>query len=150
MKKIAVALIHGMGRQQYSEKSDPVKMARKLHTTFEKRWNKRFPANQINSHDALEVEPIFWAHVIQDAEDKLMEIMRRAGYTGHYFTREWGRRFMIDYLADPMAYQREKTCANEQQPAPPIYYNEVHGVIAEGFNKLAKNAGSDAPLCIIA
>lgn len=148
MTKIAVAMLHGMGKQKPGAPGDnmPV-MKRKLTVQFEAilRSKGHNPAGQ------LVVEQIYWGEVIQDAEDALWGTLKKAKRLGHWGTL-LGRRFMIDSLADAVAYQRNDPPDSTEStgPTPPNYYEETHEKVAQSLQTLAGDAGEDAPLCIIA
>jgi hypothetical protein len=123
-KKIAVAVIHGIGKQ-VPEFADGIK--REIGSRCRK-----------DCGDDIVIGSVHWAPVLQADEDTLwgrLEPYSRIAY-------KTGRRFLIDFIADAFAYQ----IAPKEKDA----YMKIHGVFADTLNKLAQQAGPDAPLCIIA
>lgn len=150
-KKLAVAIIHGMGTPPKSQKGNMHKLKQSLHKEFANNMQKRHSMSAHEAYQELQIEPINWADELQADEDILWTNLRKSGSLGHYITRKILRQFMIDYLGDPLAYRREKICEEPDatQTQSPNYYVEVHKIVASVFNTLAKNAGEDAPLSII-
>lgn len=155
MTKIAVAMLHGMGKQEKNMPGDnmPI-MERALIARFDEilRSNGHDPAGQ------LAVERVYWGEVIQDGEDALWSALKKANRLGH-----WGslisRRFMVDSLADAVAYQRndppeadpDSTEEDDAaEPTLPNYYEQTHEKVAESLKALAASADENSPLCIIA
>ncbi len=131
-QKIALLLIHGIGKQ---DESYAHKISYELKKQFAENL-KRIAVKNIPSE--LVIEDVYWAPVIQDAEDKLWKSMKKGGIMN--FTSL--RRLMIDFLADSIAYQ--KTVNDD------TVYVGVHKIIAKSMDKLAFNAGEKAPLAIAA
>ena len=130
-QKIAVALIHGIGKQDENFAHQISYDLKKQFAEFLKKEGAR------NSAAELVIEPVYWAPVLQKSEDKLWEQMKSMGilsFTGL-------RRLMIDFAGDAIAYQ-------------PIFndrniYNGIHKLIAHTLDRLSHLAGDAAPLCII-
>jgi hypothetical protein len=123
-RKIAVAIIHGIGKQTAD-------FAQKMTAEL----------NQHFGPDMLEdvvVRTVFWSPVLQEAEDELVRRMESGGPL-HY---PEVRRFLIDFLADALAYQP----TGDDRRA----YDGIHAVFANTLAQLAAEAGPDAPLCVIA
>lgn len=149
MTKIAVAILHGMGKQKKRMSGDNMPGMQRLITA-------RFDAIlRSKGHDPagqLVFELVYWGKVIQDAEDDLWDSLDDAKELGHWLSVE-ARRFLVNSVADALAYQRNDppdTQEESAQPSPPNYYKETHEVVAQSLTCLAENAGENAPLCIIA
>ena len=130
-QKIAVAIIHGVGKQ------DPTfadGMAQELKGRFAKELGQQIqdPASE------LAILPVYWAPAVQDAEEELWRRMKRGGEMD--FTTL--RRFLVDFVADAIAYQ--------PTPKDRRIYDGIHEKFAESLNRLAAEAGEKAPLCVIA
>jgi len=130
-QKIAVAIIHGVGKQ------DPTfadGMAQELKGRFAKELGQQIqdPASE------LAILPVYWAPAVQDAEEELWRRMKRGGEMD--FTAL--RRFLVDFVADAIAYQ--------PTPKDRRIYDGIHEKFAESLNRLAAEAGEKAPLCVIA
>lgn len=125
-QKIAVAIIHGIGKQD-PHFSDG--MARELKDRF---------AREIGTASDLAILPVYWAPVLQGAEEELWKRMKRGGELD--FTTL--RRFLVDFAADAIAYQ--------PTPKDRRIYDGIHEKLAETLNRLAAEAGEKAPLCVIA
>jgi hypothetical protein len=123
-RKIAVAVVHGIGKQTAN-------FAEKM--TFE--LNQHFGPETLSD---IIIRTVFWAPVLQEAEDILWQRVQ-AGGSLHYPET---RRLLIDFLADALAYQP----AGDDRRA----YDGIHMVFAQTLADLAREAGPDAPLCIIA
>lgn len=123
-RKIAVAVIHGIGKQtpNFAEKM-----------LFE--LNQHFGPEMIE--DVI-IRTVFWAPVLQKDEE---ELLRRTELGGPLHFPET-RRFLIDFLADALAYQP----TGDDRRA----YDGIHAVFAATLADLAATAGPDAPLCVIA
>lgn len=130
MKKVAVAIIHGMGMQKedYAEE-----MAAMLQQMFYEKTKSFGEA----SHSCLVIEPVYWAKVFEEGET---ELHNRLVKEKNLRFKEL-RRFIIHYLADAIAYQPVETAMHN--------YHLVHRKVAESLQKLAEQAGSEAPLCVI-
>lgn len=130
-QKIAVAIIHGIGKQDPNFADG---MARELKDRFA-----REIGNEIKDPASdLAILPVYWAPVLQGAEEELWKRMKRAGELD--FTTL--RRFLVDFAADAIAYQ--------PTPTDRRIYDGIHETFAEILNRLAVEAGQKAPLCVIA
>lgn len=131
MPKIAVAIIHGVGKQN-PDFADAMKQ--ELLARFVEHIGDR----AANPADEVVLQPIYWAPALQEPEDELWKKMRQGGNLD-YMTL---RRFVVDFAADAIAYQ---PTPNDRQ-----VYDDIHEIFAGGLNKLAQDAGPQAPLCVIA
>ncbi|MBS4196304.1 chemotaxis protein [Lederbergia citri] len=130
-KKIAIAIIHGMGDQK--EEDFAKETIEKIRNEFAKKleYLVEDPASQ------LVIQPILWATVFNDREEELFKILvqdNELNYQGL-------RRFLITYLGDAIAYQPVETARQN--------YERVHKKIGEHLNILSVIAGDLAPLCVI-
>ncbi|MBC7813739.1 MAG: hypothetical protein H7175_21460 [Burkholderiales bacterium] len=122
-QKIAVAVVHGIGKQADS-----------FSTEITAEITKRC---KLDCGDDIVIRPVHWSPVMQRAEDELWEQMSSGGrmdFTGL-------RRFLIDFVADAIAYQ--------PTPHDREAYDDIHKVFAQTLRDLAEVAGPNAPLCII-
>ncbi|WP_066298654.1 chemotaxis protein [Bacillus sp. FJAT-29937] len=129
-KKLAVAIIHGMGNQKDGFAKNMIVM---INQTFAKKLEDAVedPASY------LMFEPILWAPVFAGRQEKLFERMvqeNKLNYQG-------SRKFIVTYIGDVIAYQLVETAKQN--------YERVHEKIGEGLNSLSKKAGDQAPLCVI-
>ncbi len=151
-QKLAVAIIHGMG-DQANPKDKPCSSMPRLARRIKRKFNcaARRQGLDIRAKDALAIELIYWADILQKPEKKLRERLKQSRGMGHLFTWCVLRKFMINHLGDPIAYRREA----KEIPKGSIeksYYVQVHRVVAEKLNILASpvtGAGPDAPLFVI-
>ena len=128
-QKIAVAIIHGVGKQDPNFADG---MAQDLRDRF---------AKQVGNDDSgsqLAISPVYWAPVLQNAEEKLWDRMKQGGEMD--FTTL--RHFLVDFAADAIAYQ--------PTPSDRQVYDGIHMVFAQTLRTLAVEAGDKAPLCVIA
>jgi len=129
--RIAVAIVHGVGKQDGH-----------FHQPMADDLRKRFADHVKRATDdpdaQLVIEPVYWAPAIQPAED---ELWRRAKLGGKM---DWVklRRYMIDFAGDAIAYQ--------PTPGERDVYDAVHKILARALRKLADQGCADAPLCVIA
>lgn len=134
-QKIAIAIIHGVGKNDPHFADD---ITQKLRRTFSRYLLREriIP----NPSSELVIEPIYWNPVLQTPEDILWNKINQGGMTSY----RWLRRYMIDYGADAIAYQ---VTPNDQH-----IYDSIHGIFADTLKRLASNtgAGEKAPLCVIA
>jgi hypothetical protein len=123
-QKIAVAIIHGIGKQDRT-------FAQKITDALNVR------CRDVCGEDVI-IESVHWAPVLQAEEDELQLRLEQGGRMN--FPRLRG--FAIDFVADALAYQ----------PAPDdrAAYDGIHRVFAQAIHRLAEQAGPTAPLCIIA
>lgn len=124
MTKIAVAVIHGVGNQtpNFADELIDAISARCLPECGE---------------DVV-IRSVHWAPVLQEAESTLWERAAQGG-TLHLLKV---RRFMVNFLGDAFAYQ--------PTPSDRQVYDAIHQVFADTLHALAREAGADAPLCVIA
>jgi hypothetical protein len=130
-KRIAVAVVHGIGKQK-SDFAD--ELVAKLTGQFAKKLSRKVP----NRDKQIVIEPIHWAPEMQEKEELLWKRLNRAGELNFIKLRQ----FMVEFGADALAYQ--------PLPRERAVYEAIHGVVAQGFRNLAEKAGPDAPLCVIA
>lgn len=123
-RKIAVAIIHGIGKQNAD-------FAHKLIAELNQHFGAEVAADVV-------MRTVYWAPVMQAVEDELWQRMEQGG-TLHYPD---ARRFLVDFLADAVAYQP----TGDDRRA----YDGIHAVFARTLSTLAADAGPDAPLCVIA
>ncbi len=134
-QKIAVAVVHGVG----SQKADFAK-------TFTARLKKRF-ADEIvglatEPEQELQVRGVYWANVLADKE---AELQRR--FASVRLDWDEARKIMIELGGDALAYQLNR----QGRPADsPGTYEQIHMTFAGTLRALVKDAGEDAPLCVIA
>lgn len=141
-QKIAVALIHGIGRHHGDLVQDNMaKMKAALEAQV---------ARALDLPDAaavLAVERVFWGPVLHTLEQKLWDRVD-AHPEGKKLDFITFRRLLIDYAGDALAYQPIPIQQGTAQRRD--IYNHVHLVFAETLKRLADAAGPTAPLCIIA
>ncbi|WNS76550.1 chemotaxis protein [Bacillus sp. DTU_2020_1000418_1_SI_GHA_SEK_038] len=129
-KKLAVAIIHGMGSQKEDFAKETIALINNL-------FAKKLEHLVEDPVSYLKIQAIHWAPIFTYREDKLFEKMvqnNKLNYLGL-------RKFLITYLGDAIAYQPVETVKQN--------YERVHEKVGEGLNILAKRAGDHAPLCVI-
>jgi len=129
MNKIAVAVIHGIGEQKPDFADE---MIVKLREQFVKQDKQRLGGTE------LVIKPVYWAPVLQQAENGLWQAMLKGGELDFISLR----KFMVNFAADAIAYQPAESGRE--------VYDRVHGVLARVLSELADEAGEKAPLCIVA
>jgi hypothetical protein len=128
-QSVAVAIVHGIGRQKEDFASAIIQ-------------HLRMRVRQQLGEDPQEAprfffQPVYWAPVLQNEEDELWGRLRKGGSLGWTGLRE----FMVDFAADAIAYQ--------PIPGRRDAYDKVHAVFADSLRNLAQQAGPRAPLCVI-
>lgn len=123
-QKIAVVIIHGIGKP-------PADFADSLIDEITRLCSPKTGADVI-------IRPIHWSPVLQGEETRLISRVVEGGTLR--FPRLRG--FMIDFIADAIAYQIT--------PFDRTVYDSIHGVFARTLRELAVEAGPEVPLCIIA
>lgn len=131
MQKIAVAIVHGVGKQ------DPG-FADGMMQNLAHHFTAMLGMDASEAAKCLSIKPIYWAPVLQKREDSLLDQVKKGGRLDWTFPRQ----IMIDYGADAVAYQ--------QMPKDRTIYDEIHAVVAGGLKELSREAGENAPLCVIA
>jgi len=130
-QKIAVAVVHGIGKQ---ERSFAQPFARKLRRKFAKAAGDLIGRPE----EQLVIEPVFWQECIQERED---ELWKRVKDKDKIHWRK-SRRMLIDLAGDAIAYQPADSHRE--------MYRSIHAVLAKTLTTLADRAGEKAPLCIVA
>ncbi len=126
---VAVAIVHGIGRQKQDFASRIIQQLRKRVA--------RQLGDDPPGAPRLFFQPVYWAPVLQKQEDDLWSRLRKGG------DLDWNalREFMVDFAADAIAYQ--------PIPGERDAYDNVHAVFAGALRQLAQQAGPRAPLCVI-
>jgi len=129
--RVAVAIVHGVGVQG-SDFAEP------MIDELTGRFASEVGMSRAEALGALAIEVVHWATVLQDAQTKLW---RNVSVRGDL---DWVdlRKFMVDFAGDAIAYQ--------PTPRSREVYDAVHAVLAGSLRALARSAGPDAPLCVIA
>lgn len=127
-QKIAIAVIHGAGTPNEN-------FADEIITHITKRFTKKLSIK--NAEKELVFEPVFWSSIFEPEQKKLWKRLQDNNYLNYSRLR----RFVIDFLADAIAYQ--PTALGNQN------YDKVHSIVAASINRLREKAGVNAPLCII-
>src|SRR5450759_773235 len=127
--KIAVAIIHGVGKQDKH-------FADGMIADVMKRFAEHLPVP--SPKEEIVIEPVYWAPVLQSQEDFLWKKVQQHVDLDFLAMRQ----LMIDFAADAIAYQ----------PAPKErdVYDSIHEVVAKVLHGLVEKAGPDAPLAVIA
>lgn len=130
MTRIAVMIIHGLGRQKedYADQ-----LISRLQHEFDQVMVMPGAAKQY-----LDIEPVFWADVFEEREEELFQQLVVSPQLNYQVLR----RFVIHYLADAVAYQPV-----EQQGH---HYDAVHRTLSEAMHRLSHRNGPETPLCVLA
>lgn len=123
-RKVAVAVIHGIGRQSPN-------FADRVASALNARC-------RVECGDDIFIRPVYWQPVLQDTQDELWKRLISGGAMDFNAVRQ----LLIDFFADGIAYQIT--------PGDREVYDSVHSAFASTLRQLAIEAGADAPLCIIA
>jgi hypothetical protein len=129
--KIAVAVVHGMGRKTPG-------FHLKFKSLLEKQFQQELGSENPKAAQDLVVEPVDYADVMQNDETELFARMIKSG--GMRWKKSRG--FVVDFLADAIAYQAT--------PWNRDTYDAIHAAYAATLHRLAQRAGPRAPLCVVA
>ncbi|UOY93035.1 chemotaxis protein [Ectobacillus sp. JY-23] len=130
MQKVAATIIHGMGTQKQEYAED---MVMKLQNSFAKKieqWTD-------SAETQLIVRPVYWADIFTPKEEELYEKL----VVRHKLRYKTLRRFLMQYLADAIAYQPVSDGSHN--------YERIHMRIGDTLHALSELAGERAPLCVI-
>lgn len=123
-RKVAVAVIHGIGSQ-------PKNFGDRVCAGIQKR------THAICGEDII-TRSVHWAPILQSVEEEFSSKVRLGGKMRLVQLR----KYVIDLLGDAVAYQ--------PIPGSRATYDTIHGVFANTLKSLAAEAGEDAPLCVVA
>ena len=133
--KIAVAIIHGVG---HGVGEDDAEFAKPMMDELRDRFVALMPDEVDDPAAQLVLEPVYWAHLMQGAQNALWEKLEEHDQLDFVALR----RFVIEFAGDAIAYQ--------PSPQGRELYDTVHAEMARSLRKLAGRAGDRAPLCVIA
>ncbi|MBN3555458.1 chemotaxis protein [Fictibacillus nanhaiensis] len=130
-KKIAVAILHGIGNQSENFSDLFIEM-------LTKRFSQQIKPFYATPEEELVIQPIYWGSVFNEKESLLW---KKLNIEDNLDFKQL-RQFVIHFFGDAIAYQ------------PVVNHNpnyiKVHEVYAKGLRKLSEHAGEDAPLIVIA
>lgn len=92
-QSVAVAIVHGIGRQRED-------FASAIILQLRRRVAQKLGADPAQAPRFF-FQPVYWAPVLQNEEDDLWSRLRKGGRLGWRGLRE----FMVDFAADAIAYQ---------------------------------------------
>jgi hypothetical protein len=130
-QKIAVAVIHGAG-SQHPDYADT------LITRVKRGFQTYLPPENNTVADKLVFKVIYWANILAKKQRILWNSVTDDDATLRFTDF---RKFIINFGADAVAYQPG---AKRRE-----IYGRVHKTVAAALTGLARDAGADAPLCII-
>ena len=130
-KKIAVAILHGIGNQN-EDFSDL------FIEVLTKRFSQQIKPFYATPEKELIIQPIYWGSVFNERESHLWQRLNKEDNLDFKQLRQ----FVIHFFGDAIAYQP----VADHNPN----YIKVHEVYARGLRKLSEVAGEDAPLFVIA
>ncbi|MBD7964047.1 chemotaxis protein [Fictibacillus norfolkensis] len=130
-KKIAVAILHGIGNQN-EDFSDL------FIEVLTKRFSQQIKPFYATPEEELIIQPIYWGSVFNERESHLWQRLNKEDNLDFKQLRQ----FVIHFFGDAIAYQP----VVDHNPN----YIKVHEIYARGLRKLSEVAGEDAPLFVIA
>lgn len=122
--KIAIAVVHGIGTQ--------------TENFIDRFQDAFFNALDSRCHEDVVLKGVLWAPELQHLQKALWERVESGGPLSFPIIRS----LMVDLIADALAYQPVGHRHNA--------YERIHARFAKILNDLAKEAGENAPLCIVA
>ncbi len=129
-QKLAVAIMHGIGSQRET-------YADAFITAIIDAFMRKAEPFIEKPEEALVIEPVYWADVFEEDEDRLYENLVEESDL-HFKDL---RRFVIHFLADAIAYQPVESLEHN--------YERVHKKVGDALTSLGEKAGPKAPLCMI-
>ena len=128
-KKVAVAVIHGIGSQanKKPQVSDQQTFSKGLYKKLRSKLGRKVMKNDIAWRE------IFWADILQDRQDQYLESISSWVKVGGV------RRLLVSNFADALAFSRRGTAYDELQ-------NRIRATIAD----LRQDVDEDTPLVIMA
>ncbi len=129
-KKIAIAIIHGVGDQG-------PEFADRAITGLKKEFGKHLPEDDKSIDNKLVFAPIYWAGVAAKKQRILWNIVEDDGDLNFQLVR----KFFLHFAGDAVAYQPSSTRRQ--------VYDDIHQTVINTLSYLVSVAGEDAPLCII-
>lgn len=141
-QKIAIAVIHGIGkaREEFSDPNDPNFLSG-IVPLIKQVFSDNLKDYVSDASSELIFEPVYWAEVVQEPQDKLFKTLGIDQFSKFFGLRD----FIFHSLADSVAYQPTSSPDGE-----PHIYECIHSTFAKSLCCLANRAGEEAPLCIIA
>lgn len=138
--KLAIAVIHGIGKADpdFANPTSP-NFVNGIATPVRRSFARTLGISEAEAMDALVIEPVYWAPVLQDLQDRLSQ---RLGVEQNLSKTLGLRDFVFHCLADSVGYQIT--------PSDRTIYDDIHGCFAQTLHRLAQVAGPRAPLCILA
>ncbi|MFC3883526.1 chemotaxis protein [Bacillus songklensis] len=130
MKQVAVAIIHGMGIQKEDYAED-------MEVLLQQAFLEKAKPFVSGPFSPIVIESVYWAEIFGDREEELFQSL----VINNHLRYKGLRRFVIQYLADVIAYQPVETAKHN--------YHRVHQKLADVLRVLAGKAGHHAPLCVI-
>jgi hypothetical protein len=131
-RKVAVAVVHGIGRQKPDFAEGMITELRRRFADELQRSGAAAGASE------LVFGTVHWAPALQRSEDRLWSRLQGAGDLDYVALR----RFVMNFVADAIAYQPTKKDRG--------VYDAVHARFARVLRRVARSAGRGAPLCVIA
>ncbi len=132
-KKLAIAVIHGIGSQGATRPSTTNKLV------FSKNLNKRVKREIGNSEfdDTIAWREVFWADILQSRQQTYLKKIKRR-------TRgDEMRSFVLCNLSDASAYRKTKDDKDTT-------YQDIHKRVAKTVSDLEKDTEPGAPLIVLA
>ena len=128
-KKLAVAVIHGIGSQanKKPQVSDQQTFSKGLYKKLRSKLGRKVMKNDIAWRE------IFWADILQDRQDQYLDSISSWVKVGGV------RRLLVNNFADALAFSRRGTAYDELQ-------NRIRATIAD----LRRDVDEDTPLVIMA
>ncbi|MEZ5752226.1 MAG: hypothetical protein R3D60_09770 [Paracoccaceae bacterium] len=132
MRKIAVVVIHGMGKQ--TKKGDPedstsLSFSRGMRDAIEARLG-------VERMRDVTWREIFWQEILETRQSDLSERMEPIQHVGFF------RKLILSYIGDGANFA--------YSPRPESTYQRVHARIRAALDSARAEAGDDAPLVILA
>jgi hypothetical protein len=138
MSKIGILVIHGMGDQK-----------REFYDGFAGGIKHFYNALGENEND-LEFMPIWWASILSNEERQIIERTRQ----GNLNFINTLRPFVVNYLADVIAYQKTFEKKDYVEKNKGVYgdrgiYHIIQALISSSIKELKNKIGSEKPIIMI-
>jgi hypothetical protein len=133
-KKIGIGIIHGMGEQSDNFVDE-----------FRERIKGMYHDNTLGfSSDELYIKGILWAGILNDIQ---RELCQKVNYKND-LSFESLRGFVINYLGDPIAYQKTREY-KDLKPGDRRLYFDIQELIANNVTSIIQNISPGVPVVLI-
>ncbi|MBB34763.1 MAG: hypothetical protein CME88_03895 [Hirschia sp.] len=142
-KKIAIAVVHGIGTYDYDLEGDSSALA--FSSKLRQRIERSFPVRgryprQSHFRDEIAWREVRYAHIFQDVQSDFLTAVEPA------VKKSTARALVVQNIGDAAAYRPDRG----DDPGEPRTYERVHKCMAATLKSLEEEVEPGAPLIILA